>query len=80
MYWTTLIYINDLSFSVNSSNAPMFADNTNLTIMASCRVELQNKVIIELDRIGQWFSAKKLSLSVVKTEFLLVFLDTKLHN
>ena len=50
----------------------MFADDTNLTITASCFSDLESMVNNELTSIGQWLIANRLSLNVLKTEYLLV--------
>ena len=67
-----LIYINDLPCSLNCSKARMFADDTNITVTANCFSDLENMVNNELESIEQWLIANKLSLNVVKTEYLLV--------
>ena len=64
-----LIYINDLPCSLNFSKARMF----DITITAACFGDLENTVNNELESVrGQWLIANKLSLNIVKTEYLLV--------
>ena len=46
----------------------MFADDTNITITAACFGDLENTVNNELESVGQWLIANKLSLNIVKTE------------
>jgi len=50
----------------------MFADDTNVTVTATCFRELQNLVNNELENIGLWLIANKLSLNQVKTEYVFV--------
>ena len=55
----------------------MSADDTNITIMGTCFSDLENMVNSELENIGQCLFANRLSLNVVKTEYLLVFSNHK---
>ena len=50
----------------------MFADATNITITAACFGDSENTVNNELESVGQWLIVNKLSLNIVKTEYLLV--------
>ena len=67
-----LIYINDLPCLLCFSKARMFADATNITITAACFGDSENTVNNELESVDQWLIANKLSLNIVKTEYLLV--------
>ena len=60
-----VIYINDLPCSPNYSKARMFADDTNLTLTASCFSDLENMVNNEVESIGQRLIANTLSLNVL---------------
>ena len=55
----------------------MFADDTNITITQACFGDLENTVNNELESVGQWLIANKLSLNIVKTEYLLVCSNNK---
>ena len=59
-----LIYINDLPDCLNTACAKMFEDDTNITISGSSLIELLN--------LHCWLKANKLSINVVKTEFMVI--------
>ena len=71
-----LIYVNDLpnclSDSVASPN--MFADDTNITVVADSLTELENKINFDLENLTRWLVANRLSLSVAKTNSWLLAL------
>ena len=57
------IYINDLPNCLDTSCAKMFADDTNITEQA---------INSELNNLYSWLKANKLSLSIAKTEFMVI--------
>ena len=50
----------------------MFADDTNITVAADSLTELENKINIDLENLNRWLVANRLSLSVTKTEFMVI--------
>ena len=66
-----LIYINDLPGSLEFSSARMFADDTTLTASGESVLDAEVAINHDLANIKQWLSANKLSLNLVKTEYLL---------
>ena len=67
-----LIYINDLPNCLDFSDTKMYADDTNLTVASPSSHEIEQKLNKDLENIGQWLKANRLSLNTTKTEFLLV--------
>ena len=63
-----LIYVNDLCSASNILD-PMFADDTNLFYSHQNISSLFMTVNNELDKIGEWFKANKLSLNVKETKY-----------
>ena len=66
-----LLYINDLRFATQKSLVHHFADDTNLIVSDRNLKNLRFKMNEELKSLYQWLCANRLSLNVVKTEFLL---------
>ena len=64
-----LIYVNDLCSASNISDPIMFVDDTNLFYSHQNISSLFMTVNNELDKIGEWFKANKLSLNVKKTKY-----------
>ena len=50
----------------------MFADDTSISYASDSTEELQNVINTELKGLNDWFTTNKLSLSIVKTEFMIV--------
>ena len=50
----------------------MFADDTNITVAADSLTELENKINIDLENLNRWLVANRLSLSVTKTELMVI--------
>ena len=67
-----LIYVNDIPKSLNYGEARLFADDTNLTF-SGCRLpSLQDKMTKDLKGIASWLSINKLTLNVLKTDFMVI--------
>ena len=62
-------YVNDLCSASNILDPIMFADDTNLFYSHQNISSLFMTVNNELDKIGEWFKANKLSLNVKKTKY-----------
>ena len=67
-----LIYINDLPNCLNHTTARMFADDTSISYASDSANELQNVINTELKGLSDWLTTNKLSLNIVKTEFMVV--------
>ena len=67
-----LIYINDLSSIIGIATTRMYADDTNLTFTACNIPELQEQMSVDIQCLKNWLIANKLTLNVIKTEFMLV--------
>ena len=75
-----LIYINDLPGSLEFSSARMFADDTTLTASGESVLDAEVAINHDLANIKQWLSANKLSLNLVKTEYLLIGSRHNINN
>ena len=75
-----LIYINDLPRSLEFSSARMFADDTTLTASGESVLDAEVAINHDLANIKQWLSANKLSLNLVKTEYLLIGSRHNINN
>ena len=58
----------------------MFADDTTLTASDKSISELQVTINHDLANVKQWLSANKLSLNLIKTEYLLIGSRHKINN
>ena len=67
-----LIYINDISKCLDYGVARLFADDTNLTFSGCSFPALQNKMSKDLKGIASWLSANRLTLNVLKTDFMVI--------
>jgi len=50
----------------------MYANDTNLTFTASSILELQEQMSVDFHCLKNWLLANKLTLNIIKTEFMLV--------
>ena len=67
-----LIYINDLPNCLTHSIGRSFADDTNLTFSAVDLSILQTEMSNDLNRIFNWLSSNKLTLNILKTDFMVI--------
>ena len=67
-----LIYINDLPNCLQHSTARMFADDTNITVSGKSINEAEVAINADLNNIREWLLSNRLSLNLVKTEYLLI--------
>ena len=74
------IYINDLPQCLNHATARLFADDTNLTVAGVSIQEIESNMNRDLAHVNEWLLANKLSLNVVKTEFILIGSAQKLNS
>ena len=61
-----LIYVNDISKSLDYGVARLFADDTNLTFSGGSLPVLQEKMAKDLRGIASWLAINKLTLNVLK--------------
>ena len=74
------IYINDLPQCLSHATARLFADDTNLTVAGISIQEIESNMNRDLAYVNEWLLANKLSLNVVKTEFILIGSAQKLNS
>ena len=58
----------------------MFADDSNITFAASTLTDLENGLNSELRNLNLWLISNKLSLNVVKTEFMVIESNQRLNS
>jgi hypothetical protein len=79
-----LIYINDICFSTNLGRISLFADDTNVFIVASDITTLFNLANLIADDIFKWTVSNKLSINLEKTNYMLFkpnkFTDSSIVN
>ncbi len=75
-----LIYINDLPNCLNHAIPRMFADDTSISYSANTTGELQNVINSELKKLNSWLITNRLSLNIVKTEFMVIGSQRKLRS
>ena len=67
-----IIFMNDLPYCIENGHVTMYADDTS----TSCEVKLVNditvKVIPDLVKLCDWLKSNKLSLNMIKTEFMII--------
>ena len=67
-----LVYVNDFPKSLDYGIARLFADDTNLTFSGCSLTALQDEMTKDLKGITSWLSADKLTLNVLKTDFMIL--------
>ena len=67
-----LLYINDLPNCLETTNARLFADDTNLLATGLNTVEVEAKLNHDLLNVDQWLKANRLTLNEGKTEFMII--------
>ena len=67
-----LIYDNDMPKCLGYGTARLFADDTNLTFTSCSLPVLQNKMSNDLNEIAAWLNVNKLTLNLLKTDFMLI--------
>lgn len=58
----------------------MFADDTNLTFTGSKLESIENQMSYDIDKIYEWLCVNKLTLNVLKTDFMLIGSRQKLMS
>ena len=72
------IYINDLSYVPEISDSNLYADDTSVSAAGELLTKAQCKIYADLETIGKWLYANKLSPNLVKTEYMIVASAPKL--
>ena len=67
-----LIYINDLPLVLKHTTPSIFADNTQMATSSFKISELQNQLAEDIENVIEWMADNKLSLNVLKTDFIIV--------
>ena len=63
-------YISDLPLVLKHATPSIFADDTQM-VTSSCKIsELQNQLAEDIENVIQWMADNKLSLNVLKTDFI----------
>lgn len=75
-----IVYINDLPGCDLNSNVRMYADDTCLTVANVNEKILEQQMNHDLHEIHTWLIANKLSLNVVKTNYMIVAGQNKIRN
>ena len=73
-----LIYVNGLPFVVKNSKPGLYVDDTGFTASNSDLQTLQNLINEDLREIDTWLCINKLSLSVIKTKYMILASKAKL--
>ena len=75
-----LIYINDLPNCVTHSSTRMYADDTSLTTSSCSIQEIKSKLQHDIQCVKEWLCANKLTLNVIKTEYMIIASRQKLAS
>ena len=57
---------------ISDGLARMYAHDTNITFQSRDLTELEDKMNMELINLNTWLTSNKLSLNIVKTEFMVI--------
>ena len=58
----------------------MYADDTTLSAASKSTIDLQQKVNCDLNNVKTWFLSNKLSLNVLKIEYMFIGSEFRLSN
>ena len=67
-----LIYVNDMSKCLGYGTARLFPDHMSLTFASCNPPALQDKMSKDLKEIAAWLNVNKLTLNLLKTDFMLI--------
>ena len=67
-----LLCINDLPNCLSNCEPRMYADDTHLTYASNNIHNIQTSLKEDLENVHSWLRAKKLTLNMTKTEFMLI--------
>ena len=74
------IYVNDIYRAVPGENIKLFADDTNLFIFDGDSDKLTQRTNNCLKDLDNWFKSNKLTLSLDKTSFYMVFSPIRIFS
>ena len=75
-----LLYINDLPNCLSHSQPRMFADDTHLTLADNDITKIESNLNDDLANISQWLIVSKLTLNMLKTEFMVIGSRQRLYT
>ena len=67
-----LVCINDLPDCLNNGSPRMYADDTNVSFQTANLNELEEMMTSDVSRLNTWLKANRLSLSIAKTEYMVI--------
>ena len=73
-----LIYINDLPTILKNSDCSLYADDTSISDTDRELHQAQSKLNDDLETLGKWLSANKLSANLVKNEYMIIATSAKI--
>ena len=66
-----LIYVNDLSKTINDNNIPiLFTDDTSIIVKSPNPKDFQTNMVEAFDHVNKWFKVNSLSINVEKTHYI----------
>ena len=75
-----LIYINGVPLVLKHATPSIFADDTQMATSSFKISELQNQLAEDIENVIQWMADNKLSLNVLKTDFIIVGPQSKMRD
>ena len=72
--WPSLfiIYLNDLQNVAENCENSMYADDTNVPSTLTLANGINNEFVPEFTKICDWFVTNKLSLNILKTDYMII--------
>ena len=67
-----IIYMNDLPHCIENGHVAMYADDTSTSCEVKSVHDITVKVIPDLVKLCDWLKSRKLSLNMMKTEFMII--------
>ena len=65
-----ILYVNDIELILTHSKSILFAVDTTIHISGKNISKIKSEIEYDLEILGHWFKANKLSFSVTKTNFM----------
>jgi hypothetical protein len=76
-----LIYVNDLSKTVNDKTVPiLFADDTSIIVKSSNSRDFQTNMVTAFNSVNKWFKVNLLSINVDKAHYIQFKTKTSLQS
>ena len=67
-----IVYMNDLPHCIENGHVTMYADDTSTSCEVISVHDITVKVIPDLVKLCDWLKSNKLSLNMIKTEFMII--------